>query len=328
LNGGSTLTNAVGFPKAVPTGSSPYTIALWEKDNGSGSTGGFVGWGTPSSGGKANNLRFNGSNGLLNYWYGNDFSVSGLSVNPKDGAWHHIAVTWDGYNQMMYLDGIVVAATNRTGLNVGTTGFIVGKTLNDVAFKGWMDDLLVASRAFSQSEILSVMGSGYVDATARVLPDSTSLTIASGATLDLNGNSQTVASLQGSGSVTGGALTLMDSLAPGGTNGIGTLTVSGDFALGENATVNWNFGDNGAQDLVQVDGTLSLPAVANVTISRVTGSSAALPKQAVIFSCSGTIARTDFSDWMIACEKGVWRLKVNGNQVIAIRQTGTLVKIQ
>jgi autotransporter-associated beta strand protein len=325
LDGSSTLTNAT-FPKGIPTGSTPYTIALWQKDNGSPANGGFVGWGTPTSGGKANNLRFNGSNALLNYWYGNDLNVSGLSV--KDGNWHHVAVTWDGYNQTMFVDGAVVTNTTRTGLNVGTTSFLVGKTLNDVAFKGWLDDLLIASRALGQTEIQSAMGNGYMDANVRPLPTNTTVTIASGATLDLNGNSQTVASLQGSGSVTGGVLTLTASLVPGGTNAIGTLTVSGDFALGSNAAIDWNFGDGNAADLVQVNGTLTLPAVANVAISRVTGSSAPLPKQAVILSCSGSIAGTDLGGWKVTSESGVWRMRVSGNQVIAIRQTGTLIKIQ
>ena len=326
LDGSATLTNSV-FPKGVPTGSSPYTIALWEKDNGSGNNGGFVGWGTASSGSKANNLRFSGNNALLNYWYGNDFYVSGL-INLKDGNWHHIAVTADGTYQKMYVDGVYVAVTNRTGLNVGTTSFIVGKTLNDTYVKGWMDDLLIASRAFSQDEIQSAMNSGYIDANVRPLPTNTTVTIASGATLDLNGNSQTVASLQGSGSVTGGVLTLTASLAPGGTNAIGTLTVSGDFALGSNAAIDWNFGDGNAADLVQVNGTLTLPVVANVAIIRVTGSSAPLPKQAVILSCSGLIAGTDLNGWKVTSESGVWRMRVSGNQVVAIRQTGTLIKIQ
>ena len=326
LDGSSTLMNAA-FPKGVPTGSSPYTIALWEKDNGSGNTGGFIGWGTAGQNSKANNLRFNGNNALINYWYGNDLIVSGLSVNPKDGNWHHIAVTWDGYNQAMYVDGTVVTNTTRTGLNVGTTGFIVGRTLNDANFKGWMDDLLVASRALSQSEILSVMGNGYMDANVRPLPVNTALTLASGATLDLNGNSQTIADLRGCGTVTGGVLTVTGTLAPGGTNAVGTLTIYGRLALNENAAIDWNFGD-GLQDLVQVNGTLALPDCATVVISRTAGSSAAQPKLAVLVSCTEPLAQTDLSGWTATGESGTWSVKTVGNQVVAIRQTGTLLRIQ
>ncbi len=328
LDGNSTMTNAV-FPKGVPTGSSPYTIALWEKDNGSPANGGFVGWGTGIAN-QCNNFRLHGANGLNSYWWGaNDWILTGLSTNPKDGNWHHIATTWDGTTSAVYVDGTRVGTKSRTGLNAQAVNFIVGKTTGDVAFKGWLDDLLIANRAFSQAELLSVMNNGYMDANTRILPSDTPLIVASGATLDLNGTSQTVASLQGGGSVTGGVLTVTASLAPGGTNAIGTLTVSGDFALGENASIDWNYGDSGTQDLVQVNGALTLPALANVAISRVTGSSAALPKQAVILSSSVSIARTNLSGWqVVASGNNAWRVKVIGNQVVAIRLTGTLLRVQ
>ena len=109
LNGASTLGDSSSFPTGVPQSGSSYTIALWEKNNGSVNTGGFVGWGNAGAN-LGNNFRFNGANQLDNYWYGNDWTVSGLSTNPMDGNWHFVAVTWDSTShlQTMYVDGTQV----------------------------------------------------------------------------------------------------------------------------------------------------------------------------------------------------------------------------
>lgn len=227
LNGSSTFTRSV-FPAGVPTGSSPYTIALWEKDNGSGNTGGFVGWGNNSAN-QCNNLRFNGSNGLTHYWYGNDWILGGLSTNPKDGNWHHIAVTWDGATQTMYVDGSPVGTTPRTGLNSQAVNFLVGKTTADIGFKGWMDNVLIANRALSASEIaalrMEVRGSN-------LLPADTTVQVSAGALLDLNGANQTVSTLSGSGRVMNGAV-VVATLTAGAGNASGTFvgTIDGPVKL-------------------------------------------------------------------------------------------------
>jgi hypothetical protein len=109
LNGSSTLSTLSGaFPIGVPTNANPYTIAVWEKiDTGCPNNGGFVGWGVNNTSG-ANDFRLSGPNSVDDYWYNNDFIVSSLAVNPMDGNWHALAVTWDGTNQMMYVDGVNV----------------------------------------------------------------------------------------------------------------------------------------------------------------------------------------------------------------------------
>ena len=218
LNGSSTFTRSV-FPSGVPTGSSAYTIALWEKDNGSGDTGGFVGWGKNNKN-ECNNLRFNGSNGLINYWYGNDWILTGLSTNPKDGNWHHIAVTWDGATQTLYVDGGPVGTAPRTGLNAQATNFFVGKTTADIGFKGWMDNVLIANRALSASEIADLRMEVRSN---NLLPADTSLQVATGAMLDLSGASQTVGTLSGSGRV-------MNSSGVGSTLTAGTDNASRTFS--------------------------------------------------------------------------------------------------
>ena len=239
LNGSSYFVRSV-FPAGVPTGSTPYTIALWEKDNGSGNTGGFLGWGNNSSC-QCNNLRFVGSNQLMNYWYSSDWTVSGLSTNPKDGNWHHIAVTWDGAVQTMYVDGSPVGTYAHVGLNAQGTNYVVGKTTADVCFKGWLDNVQIANRALTATEINGLMANGRFE---NMLSTNTSLQIVAGSTLDLNGSSQTVNGLGGGGRLINSSL-VNATLTVGGDNsshefsgtidgllalkkvGTGTLTFSG-----------------------------------------------------------------------------------------------------
>jgi hypothetical protein len=154
LNGSSTLSTLSGsFPNDVPTGSSPYTIAVWEKANVvCPNNGGFVGWGD-NSGGEANNLRLNGVNSLDDYWFANDFVLSSLAVNPLDGNWHAVIVTWDGTTETMYLDGVSVGTRTPTAPAVQAANFVVGATTADVDFQGLMQNLLIANVAFTPTEI-------------------------------------------------------------------------------------------------------------------------------------------------------------------------------
>ena len=251
LDGNSFFTRSV-FPAGVPTGGNPYTIALWEKDDGSANTGGFVGWGN-NAGGQCNNFRLAGPNALNNYWWGNDWELTGLSTNPKDGNWHHIAVTWDGWTQTMYVDGSPVGAIGRAGLNAQAANFVLGKTTADVNFKGWLDEVLIANRALAPSEITGLL-SGSPN---NILPVTTALQVAAGATLYLNGADQSVTALNGGGRVMNGtqanaALTVgsdnSSSAFSGTLDGAITLTKVGTGALtlsGVNAYSGGTFVDEG-----------------------------------------------------------------------------------
>ncbi len=155
LDGNSTMNTLSGaFPLGVPANANPYSIAVWEKiDTGCPNNGGFVGWGNNNNS-QANDFRLNGPNSADDYWFANDFIVSGLAANPMDGNWHALVVTWDGTNQIMYVDGINVGSRIPGTLpSVQAANFIVGKTTSDVNFKGWLDDLLIANIALTPADI-------------------------------------------------------------------------------------------------------------------------------------------------------------------------------
>lgn len=164
LNGGTTLAAQSGFPSSLPTGNSPYTIAVWEKaDSGCPNNGGFVGWGNKTTG-AGNNLRLNGANSVNNYWWANDFVVSGLAANPMDGNWHSIAVTWNGTTRIFYVDGVAVGSQNPTPPSVVGANFVVGATIGDVDFKGWLENLLITTNALTPSQITSFQNNGPMPA--------------------------------------------------------------------------------------------------------------------------------------------------------------------
>jgi autotransporter-associated beta strand protein len=102
---------------------------------------------------------------------------------------------------------------------------------------------------------------GASEAIQPVLPTNGAIRVASGAALDLGGMSQTLAAVSGEGTVSNGLLTVRDSVAPGGTNRVGVLTLPGSPTLG-GATLLADVATDGAGDQLVCTGDLSLEGVA------------------------------------------------------------------
>ena len=207
LDGSSTMNKGGAFPAGVPTGNSPYTVSAWIKPvypcAESDFRGGWVGWGNYDVS-QANNCRLASPTYLWIYWWGNDFGGGITSGTFYDG-WHSVVVTWDCTTEIIYVDGAEVSRRVPSVLpNVGAANFVVGKTIGDSNFIGWVDDLLIANRAFSPPEIANVLSE-----TMPVMPTQSPVQVAAGATLDLNGASQSVGALSGFGTVTNGSATAL-----------------------------------------------------------------------------------------------------------------------
>lgn len=110
----------------------------------------------------------------------------------------------------------------------------------------------------------------------------TSLTVGAAATLGGTGVVAGVTTVQ-----TGGIL------APGGTAAVGTLTFS-NLALQAGTVYNWEY-SSATGDLVTVQGSLTLPLVATVNVTRISGG---LPSKAVLFTCPNTVT-ADLSRWVV-----------------------------
>jgi len=67
--------------------------------------------------------------GVFNTWADglNPIEISTTSANtPATGTWHHVAFVYDGNNQMIYIDGILITSVGTNGAVNLSTGFNLG----------------------------------------------------------------------------------------------------------------------------------------------------------------------------------------------------------
>jgi len=123
--------------KNLPQGNWPYTIEAWVKPNKIGGTRsmGIIGWGKYLANGNAvtngvNTLRIINKQALYNYWgAGGLASYNNLGCHLDDGKYHHVAVTWDGRQRIMFVDNKQVKSDiPSTPLSASNQNFCVGKT--------------------------------------------------------------------------------------------------------------------------------------------------------------------------------------------------------
>jgi fibronectin-binding autotransporter adhesin len=173
--------------------------------------------------------------------------------------------------------------------------------------------------------IVSIDGADQITlAEAWTATGSRSLTFsAAGGGLGYNSGHITVsntATLGGTGTIvlaTGKTNTILTggTIAPGGIAAgteVGTLTVTnGTFVLATNAIYAWQSKD-GVGDKVRVYGTLSLPAVATVNVSQVSG---ALPATPTLFTANAFAGASTLSDWVVNGLTG-YGAKIQGTDVV------------
>ncbi|MGP8214948.1 MAG: LamG-like jellyroll fold domain-containing protein, partial [Bacteroidia bacterium] len=155
VNANSTYVS-VPTNSGIPIGNSNYTIEAWFNANSMG-TFGIVGWGNYGSGNQVNALRLDASGELINYWWGNDLIVP---VGDISGAWHYVAVTWDGTTRSMYLDGNLIGNDNPGANGVpSASNLAVGVTdpALDEYFDGSIDEVRIWSVARTQYQVQNDM---------------------------------------------------------------------------------------------------------------------------------------------------------------------------
>jgi hypothetical protein len=90
-------------------------------------------------------------------------NITGLT-SSFDGAWHHLAGTFDGSNLRIYLDGVLqntlaysaTISTNTANVNIGRDQDGGGRRY----YGGQIDDVRVYSRALTEAELQAVMTGG------------------------------------------------------------------------------------------------------------------------------------------------------------------------
>jgi hypothetical protein len=78
--------------------------------------------------------------------------VWGNSTSVNDGAWHHVAMTWDGSAMILYVDGSIDGTASQTLTPVSnvydlTIGYAQARS--DFYFEGLIDEVEIYGRALS-----------------------------------------------------------------------------------------------------------------------------------------------------------------------------------
>ncbi len=89
-----------------------------------------------------------------------------------DGEWTHIAMTYDGDNQKVYQDGVLVGTFDVDG-NINVTpsvSVMVGTAVSRWNFRGIIDDVRIYNRALSRHEIFATTGLAIAGPTEKLAP--------------------------------------------------------------------------------------------------------------------------------------------------------------
>ncbi|MBI3954816.1 LamG domain-containing protein, partial [Candidatus Gottesmanbacteria bacterium] len=89
-----------------------------------------------------------------------DGSLASATSNLVNSQWHHVAMTWDGSNQAIYVDGVREGDLVSHTTPPSTGGSLLLGSYNPAQYNfiGNMDEIKVYNYARSQSEILSDAG--------------------------------------------------------------------------------------------------------------------------------------------------------------------------
>jgi autotransporter-associated beta strand protein len=178
-----------------------------------------------------------GSNTVANAgWY----TISFLAGKRPRYTATQLSVEVDGVTQFQFAPGVFTDAGGTFSGNA-----FLSKGPHELRFRGyatgdtatWIDRIAITAMAGS-------------------LPTGTVVTVATGATLDLNGQAQTLGGVNGNGVVSNGTLAVSGTIAPGGTNNIGTLTLVTTTTL--SGTLLIDVASDGSSDLLNVQGNLNV----------------------------------------------------------------------
>ena len=139
----------------VPTGTSAYTMSVWVQwPTGTWPvSGGMIGIGSSITTNLTNQFRTVNTNGLVNYWYGNDLNATS-TLSPAS-QWFNAVAQWDGTTRKIWVNGTQIASAGATGLNVASSLLQVGATNigGSEPLSGRIGQALVYNRALSVTEI-------------------------------------------------------------------------------------------------------------------------------------------------------------------------------
>ena len=106
-------------------------------------------------------------NGSLTLGLGDSHTRRTNIQNLEVGSWYHIALTWNGTNYVVYVDGAEEATGTYTGLSTLETYADIGNNgnraeRNSEALNGIIDEVRLYNRALTQTEVLELLNPSLV----------------------------------------------------------------------------------------------------------------------------------------------------------------------
>ena len=137
---------ATGFPM----GNSARTIEAWIRTTQNNGGGAIMTYGNLSANNRFALYQTGGS--LAFVAEGNDYNT-GIAIN--NGAWHHVAATFDGTNLKAYLDGVQIGTNQAKTFNTTGTPFSIGYrgVANSENFQGDIDEVRVWNVARTAAQL-------------------------------------------------------------------------------------------------------------------------------------------------------------------------------
>jgi hypothetical protein len=146
------------YVEAIPVGDSQYTIEAWVQSNNTvSSSGGIIGWGSYGEDRHVNALRYSGSGGYTNYWWGNDFTTSNLFM--LDSLYYHVVAKYDGTNRQIWVNGTMSASDTPGSTNSVDIFSNLTVGVSDIGLSEYLDGsigyLKLYNKSLSDSQIMT-----------------------------------------------------------------------------------------------------------------------------------------------------------------------------
>ena len=344
-NGGqvfSTLASYIGANAGTYVVNSNYVViaggnARWDLGNKAltnGQAGSTGNWMTVSSGGILTNcssVALGGVGSALNI-YGGDVYVANVNVTVPDAQLNFNGGTLHATRNGNLISGAVW--TNTTAASLDTVGYTVTNAIV-VAGTGALTKLGVGTMVLTSNNTYSgatTVSNGVLKLTAAgSISNSAVVNVVSGAVFDVSAYAPytpTNQILAGNGVVTGSVVVAAGAGVSGGdTSGGGVLSFSNNLTLSPGAVVH-SYYNATTNNGINVAGTLSLPTVATVQVTQVSGS---LPSSYVLFTfgagAGAASSNGSLPGWVITGGRSYSQAVVNNGQVKLVSPTGMIVEI-
>lgn len=294
---------SAAFPDVVPTDGRPFTVSLWVQtspvdcsvwlQDAGNHTPSFVCWGDPGAktidfmlsygwslddvhGFASPRCYVGGANGT-SFDRNGAARLSGLREAAPERRWHHYATVYDPKSGIRnYIDGVYLPEVSQDGAfatraaSAGNVFFLGAKSSQTaVPFRGALDEVKVFAAALDEQQVRAVMRADAGD--LHVLPQGGDVTVAEGATLEVNGTEETLGALVGKGTVdlVSGTLALTNAASAfeGTLTGDGTLRLAAgaDLALAQAPTAFTGYVELAGGTLTLPEGVGTIPATFRVT---------------------------------------------------------------